>query len=159
MLLLIFTSNDKLISTNKIINPLYKIKKLTKQPLQQNNNIVIPKIKLNEKFILGNKKMTPLNHILMAPYGNKPHEKNSNVILMAHSGNKKISYFKNLKLLQINDIIYLNYQQKQYTYIVTNKKIIHPKKIETLNNKNINTLTLITCYKKQRLLIISELKK
>lgn len=48
-----------------------------------------------------------------------PLDKNSLIILAAHSGQGKIAYFNDLNKLKMNDEIRLTYNNKEYTYIVT----------------------------------------
>ena len=72
-------------------------------------------------------------------------EKNGTVIIAAHSGNSKISYFQNLDKLQINDIVKIIYNSKEYTYII--KDIWNTKKTGEIKipNMNTNQLILTTC--------------
>ena len=72
-------------------------------------------------------------------------EKNGIVIIAAHSGNSKISYFQNLDRLQINDTVKIIYNSKEYTYII--KDIWNTKKTGEIKvpNMNANQLVLTTC--------------
>ena len=72
-------------------------------------------------------------------------EKNGTVIIAAHSGNSKISYFQNLDKLQINDQVKIIYNSKEYTYII--KDIWNTKKTGEIKipNMNTNQLVLTTC--------------
>lgn len=75
-----------------------------------------------------------------------PNIDNSNLILVAHSGNSNVSFFKNLDKLEILDNVYLYYNNTVYRYEIYDKYEI--EKIGSLKlNKNINskTITLITC--------------
>ena len=90
-----------------------------------------------------------------------PDEINGNVILMAHSGTAYISYFNNLKYLNINDHIYLDYNNKTYNYKITN--IYDVEKTGSLNikrNNNKSTITLITCRdnSNKQIVIIGEIE-
>lgn len=69
-----------------------------------------------------------------------------NVILVAHSGTAGVSYFRNVDKLSLNDEIYLDYNNKTYSYKITNiydieKTGIAPIRKETTKS----TITLITC--------------
>lgn len=71
---------------------------------------------------------------------------NGNFILAGHSGNGRVSYFKNLNKLAQDDEISIFYQGKEYKYKVVNMYDI--EKTGTANiirNKEKTTLTLITC--------------
>ena len=69
-----------------------------------------------------------------------------NFILMAHSGNAYISFFDKLYKLEIGDEASVSYNANTYRYRLTN--IYNQAKTGTVaiyRNKNIKTLTLITC--------------
>jgi sortase A len=75
-----------------------------------------------------------------------------NIVIGGHSSNNvfnpgKYKYvFVNLKRLDVNDIIYLNYNGKRYTYKVTvAKKVIPPTDTSALGSTDVPTLTLFTC--------------
>ncbi len=50
-----------------------------------------------------------------------PDKDNSIMFLAAHSGTGKQAFFKNLNLLEKNDVVELIYKEKKYLYIVENK--------------------------------------
>ena len=75
-----------------------------------------------------------------------PDTENGNFILAGHSGNGRISYFRNLYKLSQDDEVSIFYQGKEYKYKVVNMYDI--EKTGTANiirNKEKTTLTLITC--------------
>lgn len=96
---------------------------------------------------------------------------NGEIVIIGHSapsGWPKIKYdwiFSDLDNLGAGDIILLDINNKQYTYIVKQKTII--KKGEEVNNNNValntNTLILISCWPPgkdfQRIAVLSELMK
>jgi len=93
---------------------------------------------------------------------NMPDIKNSNLILAAHSGNSNVSFFKELNQLEINDSIYIEYNNKNYEYKMVNYYIVEKTGyIDIIRNENINTLTLITCIENtnKQLVIICEIYK
>lgn len=121
--------------------------------------INITKIGLNEKIYLGNKNNNNLKHIILASYSNSIHHKNANIILMAHSGNGKYSYFKNIHLLSVGDYVYIYQNDLKYTFQIIYKRKIMPTNTAALKHQNYTTLTLVTCFKHyQRLLIVAKLK-
>ena len=72
-------------------------------------------------------------------------KQNDTVVIAAHSGNSKISYFQNLDKLQINDKVKIIYNNKNYTYII--KDIWNTKKNGEIKipQMNTNQLVLTTC--------------
>jgi len=71
------------------------------------------------------------------------------------------SHFNNLKYLNINDHIYLDYNNKTYNYKITN--IYDVEKTGSLNikrNNNKSTITLITCRdnSNKQIVIIGEIE-
>ena len=76
---------------------------------------------------------------------------NGNLILASHSGTSSISFFKNLYKLELNDDVYVNYNNKDYHYKVTDIYTdIKDGDIGIRRNKNKTTLTLITCTKNDK---------
>ena len=74
---------------------------------------------------------------------------NNRLIIAGHSGNTKISYFRNLEQLSINDYIYVYYNDKQYTYKVSNM-VLQDKVGKIKINKENNMLVLTTCSMKDK---------
>ena len=72
--------------------------------------------------------------------------KSNILILAAHSGKSKISYFERLNELKLNDIVYLEYKNKYIKYKVN--KILIQNKIGSIkiNKTNYNQLILTTCH-------------
>ena len=70
------------------------------------------------------------------------------IILAAHRGSSPVAFFNELEHLTIGDEIFLNYQNKQYTYILT--EIYDELKDGYLNiyrNEKLDSVILITCNK------------
>jgi sortase A len=60
---------------------------------------------------------------------------------------KHDTVFSNLDKLNVGDEIYLNLNNKKYTYIVKDKKIIDKgQEIENPLTKNLNVIVLVSCY-------------
>lgn len=88
------------------------------------------------------------NNIMLIEESTFPDEKNSNIILAAHSGQSEVAYFNNLDKLEIDDDIIIYYNGMKYIYrlnkvytITKNGKLAIPKRNSTA------TLTLVTCSK------------
>ena len=93
---------------------------------------------------------------------NMPDKINGNLILVAHSGTSSVSYFKNLHKLSTNDIAYIHYMGKVYTYKLVNTYDIEKTGEATIiRNSSKNTLTLITCRRNtnKQTVFIFELKE
>ena len=70
------------------------------------------------------------------------------MVLASHSGSSNIAYFKNLYKLTKDDMAYIIYNNKKYSYQIVN--IYNQVKKGSLNiyrDINKTTLTLITCTK------------
>lgn len=75
-----------------------------------------------------------------------PDKEKGNVILAGHSGNGRISFFKNLYKLEINDYVSIFYNGSEYKYKVVNLyEIEKTGKANIVRNVEKSTLTLITC--------------
>lgn len=108
----------------------------------------IPKINLTrELFSLNDERNNIKDNVLVHEKSTFPKEKYSNVILASHSGDGTKSYFKNLYKLEVNDLIYLYFENYIYEYQII--EIDYQKKIGELylNNYNEEMITLITCTK------------
>ena len=89
-----------------------------------------------------------------------PDKKMGNFILASHSGNSRISYFKNINKLKINDEISVFYNNKNYEYKVVNiYEIDKTGRANIIRNKNKNIITLITCKRNtnKQIIVIGEL--
>lgn len=107
----------------------------------------IPKINLERGLVDPNSYLNNVNYnIEILDDSSMPDEVNGNVILAAHSGNARISYFRNLDKLSIGDDISIDYQSNTYNYKVVDIYLIDKTgTAEIIRNKNKSTLTLITC--------------
>lgn len=122
----------------------------------------IPKIGLERGLVDPNSYLNNVNYNLeWLDESSMPDEEKGNVIIAGHSGSARISYFRKLDKLDIDDEISIDYQNKNYTYKVTDKYLIEKTgSAEIIKNKNKNTLTLITCKHNTnyQIVIIAELK-
>lgn len=107
----------------------------------------IPKIGLEKGLVSKNSYYNNVNrNIFILNESDMPDKKNGNVILAGHSGNSRISFFKNLYKLGINDYVSIFYNGNEYKYKVVNLYEIEKNgKANIVRNVEKNTLTLITC--------------
>lgn len=69
----------------------------------------------------------------------------SHILLASHSGNSSVSFFRNLKRLDNNDLIYLYYNNVKYTYEVYKHYEIEKTGTMKMDLSNEDDITLITC--------------
>ena len=107
----------------------------------------IPKINLERGLVVPNSYLNNVDYnIQILKNSAMPDQRFGNVILAAHSGNARISYFRNLDKLDINDNVSISYKGKIYSYKVVNIYDIEKNgKAQIIRNKNVSTLTLVTC--------------
>lgn len=121
----------------------------------------IPKINLERGLVNPNSYLNDVNYNVEIVKGSSmPDQENGNVILAGHSGNARISYFKHLDRLSLNDMIFIDYNKKTYSYKVVNIYDIEKNgKAKIIRDNNRNTLTLITCKHNtnKQIIIICEL--
>lgn len=78
---------------------------------------------------------------------------NGNFILAAHSGTSKISYFKHLYKLKLNDIASVYYKEYVYHYkIVDIYDVLKTGSLKIKRNSKKTVMTLITCTKDSKTL-------
>lgn len=116
----------------------------------------IPSIKLKRGLYSVTDPLSKIEkNIIFLDKSDMPDKKNSKVIIVGHSGDTTNSYFKNLYKLKYQDMIYLNYDNKEYKYTITD--IYEIKKNGTLaieSNKDKRTITLVTCKGSNKQLVI-----
>lgn len=120
----------------------------------------IPKISLNKVlYDINDKKNNLDENIIFVNGSSLPDEEKGNVIIAGHNGNSKISFFKNLNKLNIDDVFHITYQKKRYTYKIVKKYLVEKDgDVEILKDNRYSTATLITCHgKKEQLVIIANL--
>lgn len=109
----------------------------------------IPSINLTKGFVSKNSKYNTIKkNIMVLNEADYPDVNKGNFILVAHSGSAYISFFKNLYKLKLNDFAYVTYNNKKYTYQISD--IYDVEKTGTVQikrNRDLTTLTLITCTK------------
>lgn len=107
----------------------------------------IPKINLERGLVNPSSYVNNVNYNIQIINGSDmPDVNNGNLILAGHSGNARISYFRNLNKLDLNDTATIIYKNKTYNYKVVDKyEIEKTGEAEIIRDKNKNILTLITC--------------
>lgn len=123
----------------------------------------IPKIGLKRGFYGTDSKYNNIEYnVTLLKGSDLPDITNGNLILIAHSGDAYISFFRNLYKLKKGDLAYVTYNGREYKYKIT--KIYKARKtgvVTIKRNYNKTTLTLITCTKnsdKTQTIYIAELQ-
>lgn len=154
--------NNEDISKEIHEEPVEEVKE--EKPKEKINYIAIlkiPKIKLERGLVDPKSYLNNVNYnIEILKESSMPDEVNGNVILAAHSGNARISYFRNLDKLNIGDEISIDYKSNIYKYRVSDIYLIDKNgKAEIIRNINKSTLTLITCKHntKKQIVVIAEM--
>lgn len=113
------------------------------------NNVVIPKLLLDQPIVEGAVKDTKQNldkGIWRWPEGSTP-DKGGNTILLGHRFSytkpQGILYF--LNKLTIGDEIGLTWNNQRYIYRVTETKVVPPTEVSILNQTEDDRLTIYTC--------------
>lgn len=107
----------------------------------------IPKINLTKGFL--DKRSTENDvekNILVVEGSSYPDVEKGNLILAGHSGTGWKAFFNDLYKLEKNDVAYVTYENKKYTYKIVN--IYTQPKVGTIaiyRNYDKTTLTLVTC--------------
>ncbi len=122
----------------------------------------IPKINLKKGFLdLRSSENDVDKNILVVKGSTYPDVDKGNLIIAGHSGTGWKAFFNDLYKLNKNDLVYVSYKDKKYTYKITN--IYKQEKTGTVaiyRDYDKTTLTLITCTNfdtKSQTIYISEL--
>ena len=111
--------------------------------------LTIPDINLKKGFTEKTSKYNTISrNIQILSSSDYPDKENGNVIFAAHSGNSSVSYFNKLYLLNNGAQVHIDYNSVKYIYKIVNIYTV-PKsgQVEIKRNKNISSITLITCTK------------
>lgn len=144
-------------------NEVIKVSNLSNEVHEKYLGIIkIPSINLEEGFYNFDSKNNNVDKsVTILKESTFPSDDGSIIYLAAHSGHGPKAFFKDLKKLLINDIIYLNIKENGYQYIVND--IYEEDKNGTITvNHNIhdNYLILTTCSSNNKqLIIVSKLIK
>lgn len=109
--------------------------------------ISIPKINLEQGFYGIDNPMNNVDkNIELISNSNMPDVENGTLILVAHSGNDRVSYFNKLYKLNIDDEIEIIYNKSKYLYKLIDIYEVEKTGSITLHNiNNITSLVLVTC--------------
>ena len=115
-------------------------------------NIKIDKLKINNPiYEKGSINNNIDKNVIILDESDYPDKQNGTVLIGAHSGTAKESYFKNLNKLVVGDTIKLTYKDKLYTYKVDKiSKDNKDGKISITYENKENRLVLFTCYPKDK---------
>ncbi len=115
-------------------------------------NIKIDKLKINNPiYEKGSINNNIDKNVIILDESDYPDKQNGTVLIGAHSGTAKESYFKNLNKLVIGDVIKLTYRDKLYKYKVDKiSKDNKDGKISINYENKKNRLVLFTCYPKDK---------
>lgn len=124
--------------------------------------LTIPKINLTKGFLDVRAEDNDVEkNILVVQGSDYPDTERGNLILAGHSGTGWKAFFNDLYKLNTEDIVYVTYKDKKYTYKIVNiYKQQKVGKIAIYRNYDKTTLTLITCTNndsKTQTIYISEL--
>ena len=125
--------------------------------VNQSPTLIIPKIGLKVPIVFD--EPSPENKLVqkalergVVRYWNtaSPGE-NGNVAILGHSSNNLLNpgnfkyAFVNLRRLEADDVIYIDYQNVRYAYKVTEKKVVPPTELSYIKPTEKASVTLITC--------------
>lgn len=152
---LIFNDNKKVINT-------YQEKQINlKQNTETIGYIYIDKIKLQQPlYQIESKKNNVDQNITILKESILPDKKDSIMFIAAHSGDSKVSYFEHLDELEKNDVVKINYLNKEYFYQVTSIWEEEKNGYIHVNKENKKQLVLTTCsptHKNKQLIISSKI--
>lgn len=123
------------------------LKKRKTPPINYVAVLRIPKINLKRGLVDRDSKYNNIKYnIMIHKESGTPDKEGGNVILVAHSGTSGVAYFRNVDKLSLNDEIYLDYNNKTYSYKITNIYDIEKTGVVPIRKVTTkSTITLITC--------------
>lgn len=140
--------------TNKIENTLAKEYGYSKIDNDDTYDAVLSIPQINLKKGIYNKEDKRNNideNVTIHNLSNYPNEKNSNLILMAHSGSGVKAFFKDINKLNTDSLIEFYYKNTKYIYKIDNNYTIEKTGSASIKiNPNKKTITLITCSQKDK---------
>lgn len=140
LFLLIFSLSTIKISSEPIITNTTIVQK------EEIGKIIINKINLKRNlYDINSPENNVEKNITILKESIPPTEKESIMILAAHSGTGKIAYFNELDKLELNDSIILLYKNKKYIYIVKNIWEEEKNGYISFNKEKRKQLILTTC--------------
>ena len=156
-------ANDSLVQNYYQNNKKEEVKNISVQKIVKEDNkeeylgiLSIQKLNLKLGFYdINSNKNDVSQNIQLLKESVMPDIKGGTIYFAAHSGSSYISYFNNLDKLTNDDKITINYQNKEYQYVINNIYEM-PKNGKIEINKNIdeNYLVLTTCSKNKNMQLI-----
>lgn len=145
-----FLDNEKNDDQETIVDENGEVQEVDNIPTSTYNYIgilEIPSIGVKRGFLNINDKNNVVNkNIQVIKKSDMPDIKNGNLIIAAHSGSGRVSYFKNLYKLATSDTAYIHYNGVKYTYSVVNRyEVEKTGEVVIKRNNDKTTLTLISC--------------
>lgn len=130
------------------------------QPIPQDNRLVIPQLGLDDNIHEGKYADVLKQGLWRRPNTSTP-DKGGNTVIVGHRFTyRSPAVFYHLDKLKIDDKFAVYWQGQEYTYIVTDIKVVEPDQTEVEDDTPDPTLTLYTCTplwtSKQRLVIIAK---
>ncbi len=124
--------------------------------------LIIPKLNISNNIYEKNSNENNIDkNVVIMNESTLPSDAFGNIILGGHSGTGKYAYFKDFDKLELNDLIYLHYNNKEYKYKIINiHKDIKDGKITVTTIQNRSLITLFTCNTKDNktyLIVVGEL--
>jgi sortase A len=131
-------------------------------PVPTSNELVIPRLGMEQIINTGPSQAELNKGPWLIPNTSTP-DKNSNTVIAGHRftyAGPAVFYF--LDKVQLHDTVIVNWQHKQYTYKVSEIKVVPPKDVSVQAASKDSRLTVYTCTPlltaKNRLVIIAALE-
>lgn len=142
-----FYIEEKQIETTDDTTPEDVVEEKKDTPINYVAVLRIPKINLKRGLVDRDSKYNNIKYnIMIHKESDTPGKEGGNVILVAHSGTSGVAYFRNVDKLSLNDEIYLDYNNKTYSYKITNIYDIEKTGVVPIRKVTTkSTITLITC--------------
>lgn len=142
-----FYIEEKQIETTDDTTPEDVVEEKKDTPINYVAVLRIPKINLKRGLVDRDSKYNNIKYnIMIHKESDTPDKEGGNVILVAHSGTSGVAYFRNVDKLSLNDEIYLDYNNKTYSYKITNIYDIEKTGVVPIRKVTTkSTITLITC--------------
>ncbi len=107
----------------------------------------VPDVNIKRGFLSLDSKYNSIKYnVTLIKGSSMPDVDKGNLILAAHRGTSKVSYFENLYKLKIGSLAYVTYQGKKYTYkLLETYEVPKTGTLTISRDGNKTALTLITC--------------
>lgn len=150
----IFERKEVRLETNKIGYTLEKEVGYHKKEIENTYDgiLSIPQINLKKGiYEIGDKRNNIEENVTIHESSNYPNEKNSNLILVAHSGTGKKAFFNDINKLNNDSLIEFYYQRVKYVYKISDYYTIDKNGLAKINrDETKKTITLITCSREDK---------